>query len=133
AYYPALDSQRPATMSPVIIGEILREELGFKGLILTDDLEMGAITRQWGVPEAAALALEAGADVLLICENQELVPQAIAEIRDRILRGNIPLQRLHEAVERIVNIKNENISEWHPRLLTNVYEYFAGQGEEKEQ
>jgi len=133
AYYPAVDSQRPATMSPVIIGEILREELGFKGLILTDDLEMGAITRQWGVPEAAALALEAGADVLLICENQELVPQAISEIRDRILRGNIPLQRLHEAVERIVNIKNENISEWHPRLLTNVYEYFAGQGEEKEQ
>ena len=110
----------------------MRGKMGFEGLVLTDDLEMEAITRQWGVPEAAALALEAGSDVLLICENQELVPQAIAEIRDRVLRGNIPLQRLHEAVERIVNIKNENISERHPRLLTKVYEYFAGQGEEKE-
>ncbi len=133
ACYPALDPQRPATMSPVIIGEILRGEMGFEGLVLTDDLEMEAITRQWGVPEAAALALEAGSDVLLICENQELVAQAISEIRGRILRGDIPVQRLREAVERIVNIKNENISGWHPRLLTRVYEYFAGQGEEKEQ
>lgn len=131
AYYPALDPNMPATMSRVIIRNILRNELGYEGLILTDDLEMGAVTRHWGVPEAAALALGAGADLLLICESQELVPEAIAEIRGRILRGEISVQRLHAAVEKIAEAKLAYFPKWHPVSVAKVSEYFFGRGSER--
>ena len=67
--FPALDPHLPATLSPAILTGLLRRELGFSGLIITDDLEMRGVTGQWGAPEAAVLAVEAGADLLLCCHE----------------------------------------------------------------
>ena len=70
AVYPALEGV-PATVSATILRNLLREKMGFEGLIVTDDLEMGAIAKKWGVAKGALASFMAGADILLICENQK--------------------------------------------------------------
>src|SRR5687767_13952151 len=66
---PSLDEERPATLSPRIVRGMLRDELGFQGVIVGDDLEMKAVARQYTVPEAAVQAIAAGCDGLLICSG----------------------------------------------------------------
>lgn len=70
--YPALDAGKPASLSRAVIQELLREEMGYRGLILSDDLQMGAVTGHLSVEEAALAALDAGTDLVLIC--QDLAP-----------------------------------------------------------
>ena len=67
--YPALDDARPATISGAIVRHLLRGELGHEGLIVTDDLHMGAIARSRSVEQAAVAALQAGCDTLLVCDG----------------------------------------------------------------
>jgi len=69
--YPALDPDRPASLSEAVMKGLLREKMGFEGLILSDDLQMGAITKELDPKEAALAALEAGADRVLICQGLE--------------------------------------------------------------
>jgi beta-N-acetylhexosaminidase len=76
ALYPALDPEWPATLSPSVLTGLLRDEMHFGGLVMTDDLEMGAIAGRWSVAEGSAMALQAGADILLICEHQRNVREA---------------------------------------------------------
>ncbi|HEY6212200.1 MAG TPA: beta-N-acetylhexosaminidase, partial [Vicinamibacterales bacterium] len=66
-FVPSLDEQRPSTLSKRIVTDILRRELGFRGVILSDDLEMKAIASKYAVPSAAVMAVEAGCDGVLIC------------------------------------------------------------------
>ncbi|MFQ3671226.1 MAG: glycoside hydrolase family 3 N-terminal domain-containing protein, partial [Verrucomicrobiia bacterium] len=85
----------PASLSPVLIGEVLREELGFDGMVMSDDLEMGAVANRYGSAEASRRAVEAGTDLLLICHNP-----ACAEIaRDALME--LPEAVLEERVKRI--------------------------------
>lgn len=124
ALYPRLDPERPATLSRAILTGLLRDSLGFEGLILTDDLEMGAVAEVWGVAGAAAEAFAAGADVLLVCEDQAGVHEGVERIRSRLLRGEIPQQRLVRAHERIKAAKARYLA--HPRrvALRAVRDYF---------
>jgi len=91
-------NQQPATLSPAILTEKLRGELGFEGLVITDALEMGAITKQYGSGEAAVLALLAGADLLLcplnLCEAFDAVVEAVQA-------GRISESRLDERLYSI--------------------------------
>jgi len=75
---PALDAERPATLSKAVLTGLLRRELGFEGLIVTDALVMEAITRHYGAGEAAVLALEAGADLVLMPADADAAMAAIA-------------------------------------------------------
>jgi beta-N-acetylhexosaminidase len=72
----------PASLSHVATTKILREQLGFTGLAFTDDLEMGAITKKWPVAEAAQLAVAAGSDILLICEQVENMTKTLATLSE---------------------------------------------------
>ena len=125
AIYAGIDPGSPATFSSKIMNDLLRAELDYSGLILTDDLEMGAITKKWSVPKAAALAFEAGADLLLICESQHMAMEAISEIRSLILKGCIPLQRLQSSFERILEAKKRYLSDRPRYSLGKVEEYFG--------
>lgn len=80
---PAWDPDLPASLSPAAVSGVLRQELGFAGLILTDDLEMGAILKRWAPAAAAPLAVAAGHDLLLICEHLHHVQEALAGLRHR--------------------------------------------------
>lgn len=124
AIYPALDPDRPATLSPAVLGNLLRERMSFDGLIITDDLEMGAIAKQWGIAEGAAASFEAGADILLICEEQKYIEEGLKLIRGKLLRGEIPLNRLHESNKRIQKAKDKFLRPLAKLYLSRVRKYF---------
>ncbi len=100
---PALDSPDiPATLSPKIMTGILRDEFGFKGLIVTDALEMGGIAKGFGVGEAAVRAVQAGADVLLMPPD---VHAAIEAVVAAVNKGTISRARIQQSVKRILEAK----------------------------
>lgn len=78
--FEALDREVPATLSRAVLAGLLRKELRYGGLVISDDLEMKAVADHWGVPEAAVRSLEAGADILLVCKTRGLVLQSIEAI-----------------------------------------------------
>ena len=98
--YTAIDPERPATFSRIIATDMLRHELGFQGLLLSDDLEMKGITSHVGPGEAAVTAFLAGHDICLICNNQDYVVQALSAMRDAVKTGKIPKERLCSSIDR---------------------------------
>ncbi len=100
---PSLDNNKPATLSYNILTKLLRQDLNFNGLIVTDALIMGAIAKTYGANEAPLLALEAGADLLLMPENAE---DAIKTIYDGVKSGRISEQRIYASLNRIWSAKN---------------------------
>ncbi|MGK5739648.1 glycoside hydrolase family 3 protein [Micromonospora sp. URMC 103] len=101
---PALDPELPATLSPRILGGLLRDELGFSGVVVTDAVEMRAVADRYGFAGAAVRALAAGADA--ICIGGERADEGAArELRDAIaaavVAGELPEERLAEAAKRV--------------------------------
>lgn len=101
---PALDPNLPATLSQRILTQALRQELGFKGLIVTDALVMGAIANRYGAQEAPVLAVEAGADILLMPVDP---PGAIQAVCDAVEAGRISPDQIRASVERIWRAKQK--------------------------
>ena len=98
---PALDEERPATLSPDIVTGMLRQKLGYNGLILSDDLEMKAIAATYSVPDAAVQAIAAGCDGLLICAGHIDVQVAALEALVHAEEdGRIPNKRMEDALTR---------------------------------
>ena len=103
---PALDEERPATLSPRIVQAILREELGYQGVILSDDLEMKAIAKSYAVPDAAVQAIAAGCDGLLICSGDAEVQAATLEaLVHAVEDGRISYKRIEDATKRLRRAK----------------------------
>ena len=109
--FPALDPTLPATLSPAILTGLLRQKLGFSGLIITDDLEMKGVAAGWGAAEAAVLAVEAGADILLCCHEWETQKAIQAALLEAVVNGRIAEGRLDESLARIAAAKARWISD----------------------
>ncbi len=103
----AWDKQHPATLSPTILKHKLRQQLGFKGLIVTDALIMGGITKYAAPEEVAVMAIEAGNDILLMPDDPEI---AIASIYNAVKSGRIAEERIQTSVKRIWEAKAKVIS-----------------------
>ncbi|MGF1601160.1 MAG: glycoside hydrolase family 3 N-terminal domain-containing protein [Thermosynechococcaceae cyanobacterium] len=101
---PELDKNYPATLSDRILTQELRQNMGFEGLIVTDALVMGAIANQYGPNEAAVLAVEAGADILMMPADP---PGAIAALCEAVETGRIPSDRIEASLERIWRAKTK--------------------------
>ncbi len=102
SHYPAWDSGRPrwpASLSRNIVTGVLRDQLGYEGLIMTDDLDMGAILREVSFPDVIRCALEAGNDMLMICHRLEMVESAKGHL------AHLPHSLLDAALERIEKLK----------------------------
>lgn len=103
--YPAIDPQRPASLSPAAI-DLLRGELGFEGVVVTDDLVMEGAARGGTTADAALGAIEAGADLLIISGPPEEQAAAYEAVVAAVKSGELPRTRIDASVERIENIKN---------------------------
>jgi len=98
---PSLDEERPATLSRRIVHDILREELGFNGVIFGDDLEMKAIAKQYSVADSAVQAIAAGCDGLLICSGAaEPHVEALEGLVHAVEDGRLPIKRVEDALTR---------------------------------
>lgn len=103
---PSLDEERPATLSPRVVQAILRDELGFGGVILSDDLEMKAIAATYAVPDAGVQSIVAGCDGVLICSGDvELQARTLEALVHAVEDGRIPYKRLEDAHQRLRRAK----------------------------
>lgn len=115
--FPAYDTV-PATLSKKILTNVLREELGFEGLILTDCLEMKAIQNEYGTANGALMAVLAGADLCDISHTLEFQLEALRLLEEAVNDGRLPMEVLDKKVERILNAKM--------RTLSYLEEHFYG-------
>ena len=98
----AIDTEYPASLSKTLITDKLRKELGYKGVILSDALDMGAIEKNYGSGEACVLAFEAGNDILLMPKDFYAGYDAVLK---SVQLGRINEERLNESVLRILQLK----------------------------
>lgn len=103
--FPALDPDLPSTLSPKIINGLLRGEMGYDGVIVTDSMEMKGIAANWSVPEASVMAIEAGVDLILIPHTLETMRESREAIIKAVKDGRISESRIDESVRRIEAVK----------------------------
>ncbi len=104
--YPAiLGNDEPATVSKRILTGLLREEMGFGGLVITDDMEMHAISRRQDMGEAVISSVLAGADIVLISSHEGNIPAIFNAIKKAVVEKRISGERLNDAVRRILEVK----------------------------
>ena len=102
--YTAVDNDRPASLSPVVMTSLLREELGWQGVIVTDDFEMGA-AKIFPFEELGVRAIEAGADLVLVCHEYEHQQAVYNGLLKALQSGRLSEKRVDESVRRILRAK----------------------------
>jgi beta-N-acetylhexosaminidase len=103
--YPAYDSENPASTSPKIIKDLLKKQLGFQGIVVTDDLEMGAVSKYISYRDLGVMSIQAGADLLLVCHTPEYQKEVYNGILDAVKSKKLSEQQIDEAVKRILRYK----------------------------
>ena len=108
-----LDTLYPATLSKKVMTDLLRNDLGYKGLIISDDMQMKAISMQYGFETAVEKAINAGVDIMIFSNNipsiyePDVVPSAIKTIRKLVEQGKISRERIQESYDRIMTLKGK--------------------------
>ena len=110
AFYPELQgkSPQPATLSEVVVRKLLREKIGYPGVILTDDLEMGAVDQRKSAGEVVLQALEAGNDLVMYCKSWDRIEEAHAALTRALRKGTLSRRRVQESLTRLFRLK-ENL------------------------
>jgi len=102
---PNVDNTNPASMSKTIINDILRKDLKFDGVVVSDDMTMGAITNDYDISEACIKAINAGTDLLLVCHGYDNEVKVINSIKEAVNNKTISMDRINESVYRILSLK----------------------------
>jgi beta-N-acetylhexosaminidase len=117
--YKSVDPYFPASLSPEMIQTILRGELGYQGLVISDDLRMDAIKRQYPLDVSVVQAVNAGVDVLLVTDNYE--KRVMDSLVNAVLSGRVPVKNIDEAYDRIMRTKAKyGILAWKPKARSIV-------------
>ena len=103
--YPALDEEYPASLSSKIMTDLLRNELGYKGIIITDDMEMGAVANHNDFRSIGVKAVKAGVDIVLVCHEYQHQQEVYLGLLDAVNSGEISQERIDESVKRIIKVK----------------------------
>ncbi|HZL45384.1 MAG TPA: glycoside hydrolase family 3 N-terminal domain-containing protein, partial [Opitutaceae bacterium] len=103
--YPAYDKEFPATLSSKILVDLLRKEMGFKGVVVSDAIGMAAILKKWPLPQACAMAIKAGVDTILLKADDESRSQCFFGIKGAVERGELSEERLTDACRRLLCMK----------------------------
>lgn len=103
---PKLDKMYPASMSSVVMTDILRGQLKFNGVIITDDITMGAIVNNFGIGDAAVRSILAGSDIILVAHDYNSITSVIQSIKTAVNNHVITEERINDSVERIMQLKD---------------------------
>ncbi len=118
---PAYDEERPATLSPAFVDGLLKRQLGYDGLVMSDDLEMKAISTRYGVPDATLAAVAAGCDAVLMCgTSQESQHAALEGLIRALEQGTLPIKRVEDALSRHRRVKERFLAPARPRPLAGA-------------
>ena len=102
---PALDPTMPAELSHTIVTDILRNQLGYDGVVITDALYMLGIANKWSIPQAVVLSIEAGNDMILGVRDSTVFAESVAALKQAIANGSLSMKQINESVERIIALK----------------------------
>ena len=105
--YSKLDKTYPATLSKEIITNLLREKLSYDGVVISDDMTMGAIIKNYSIEDASTQFLKSGGDILLICHGYENQIKVIDKIKEEVEKGTITEEELNKKVYRIIKLKQK--------------------------
>ena len=111
AMYPQIDSDHPASLSKAIITDWLRKDIGYNGVVVTDDMDMGALANHYTFGDMAVQSILAGSDILLVCHEYEHMQEAYNGLMKAVKDGRISKERLDESVKRILLMKMSKISQ----------------------
>ncbi|MFC1780119.1 glycoside hydrolase family 3 protein [Patescibacteria group bacterium] len=100
--YSQIDSEYPSSLSKIIVTDILRTEMGFEGVVITDDIRMGALN---DYPEKVIDAINAGVDIILIVDTYENQVEYIKQLQDAVEEGTVSEERINESVKRVLRLK----------------------------
>lgn len=103
--YPAIDAKNPASMSYAVMNNLLRQQMGYSGIVITDDVDMGAIAKHYDFKEVGVKAVTAGADIVLVCHDYEHEADVYNGILQAVRNGTISQERLNDSAKRIVRAK----------------------------
>ncbi|MCP4321561.1 MAG: glycoside hydrolase family 3 protein [Alteromonadales bacterium] len=118
--YPEIDPQYPATLSKKILTDILKEQLGFKGLIITDSMNMWAMRKNYAPSEAAVLALKAGAHLIMLSEEhyenentpyKQIQKETIKGVIAAVNSGELSIAQINEALKHVLCFKYQNVND----------------------
>jgi beta-N-acetylhexosaminidase len=104
---PELDKINPASMSKAVITDLLRKQLSFTGVIITDDMTMGAIIEHFDIGKAAVESVKAGSDIILVGHDYNNIVKITSSLKTAVENGEISDQRLNESIERIIQLKRK--------------------------
>ena len=110
AMYPQIDADHPSSLSKAIITDWLRKDMGYNGVVVTDDMDMGALAKHYTFGDMAVQSILAGSDILLVCHEYEHMQEAYNGLMKAVKDGRISKERLDESVKRILLMKMSKIS-----------------------
>ena len=110
AMYPQIDPDHPSSLSKAIITDWLRKDIGYNGIVVTDDMDMGALAKHYTFGDMAVQSILAGSDILLVCHEYEHMQEAYNGLMKAVKDGRISKERLDESVKRILLMKMSKIS-----------------------
>ena len=110
AMYPQIDAAHPSSLSKAIITDWLRKDMGYNGVVVTDDMDMGALAKHYTFGDMAVQSILAGSDILLVCHEYEHMQEAYNGLMKAVKDGRISKERLDESVKRILLMKMSKIS-----------------------
>lgn len=105
AVYPQIDPDHPSSLSKAIITDWLRKDMGYNGVVVTDDMDMGALAKHYTFGDMAVQSILAGSDILLVCHEYEHMQEAYNGLMKAVKDGRISKERLDESVKRILLMK----------------------------
>lgn len=105
AMYPQIDAEHPSSLSKAIITDWLRKDMGYNGVVVTDDMDMGALAKHYTFGDMAVQSILAGSDILLVCHEYEHMQEAYNGLMKAVKDGRISKERLDESVKRILLMK----------------------------
>ncbi|EGD47303.1 glycoside hydrolase family 3 domain protein [Ruminiclostridium papyrosolvens DSM 2782] len=105
---PEIDPDNPASFSKTIINDVLRLEMNYDGVVITDDFTMGAIVKNYNIGQAAVKSILAGGDIVLVCHDFEKQKAVISALKDAAQSGQLPMDRIDRSVIRILRLKQEH-------------------------
>ena len=111
AMYPQIDADHPSSLSKAIITDWLRKDMGYNGVVVTDDMDMGALAKHYTFGDMAVQSILAGSDILLVCHEYEHMQEAYNGLMKAVKDGRISKERLDESVKRILLMKITKISQ----------------------
>ena len=105
AMYPQIDPDHPSSLSKTIITDWLRKDMGYNGVVVTDDMDMGALAKHYTFGDMPVQSILAGSDILLVCHEYEHMQEAYNGLMKAVKDGRISKERLDESVKRILLMK----------------------------